>query len=108
MNVVARKFELLLPVKIATLPKTPGISYGGDLDVISLRSWRRFLVDYNPGFMVCGLKSPDPAGERAILSTFWDRFRQLKPNHELWSIVSKRGIDLSRCCPVALHGGVVS
>ena len=104
VEVVTRRFQLQLPVRITELIKSPGVRYPGGFHVIALQSWLEFLITYNVWHVMLGLYQPDDNRQRAILSLFWKKYRALKPNHQVWAIFDKYKIDTSRCCPVILHG----
>ena len=101
---VTEGLSLKLPLKLTTLKKSPGVRYSGAFKVIALRAWVEFLLTYNAWFMLCGLSKPDEPRERAILSKFWEMYRQLKPDHGIWQEVEKHQVDLSRCAPLLFHG----
>lgn len=104
INVLVRRYDLTLPVKISTLPKTPGARYHGDFSVISLKDWCTFLLQYNCWHVMCGLSRPDPTRERAILAKFWEKFKVLQPDHDVWGIFERQKVDASLCCPIVVHG----
>ena len=103
MDVVTRRYKLQLPVRISELKRSPGVRYMGSFNVISLRSWCEFLTSFNCWHVMVGLHQPDPPREQAILAKFWKNYRQVAPDHQLWQLVEKHSVDLSRCCPVMLH-----
>ena len=104
VNRVARKYQLLLPVKLSNLPKSPGIRFTGDFKAISLRDWCKFMIDHDCWHVMLGLHRPNPKRECDILSAFWQRFKALRPHHQLWEEFEKNNVDLSRCCPMVFHG----
>ena len=104
-RVIAKKYKLTLPIQMTELPKAPGMMYSGAIKVLSLKAWMQFIVDYNVWHMLCGLWKADAARERDILVEFWRRYRALKPHHAIWNLADQNKIDLSRCCPLMLHGG---
>ena len=104
VNRVAKRYRLLLPIKLTTLPKNLGIRFTGDFKAISLKDWCKFLIDYNCWHVTVGLRKPDPKRERDILAAFWDRYKQVYPRHEIWAEFDKNHVDLSRTCPMLLHG----
>ena len=104
VNRVAKRYRLLLPIKLTTLPKNLGIRFTGDFKAISLKDWCKFLIDYNCWHVMVGLRKPDPKRERDILAAFWDRYKQVYPRHEIWAEFDKNHVDLSRTCPMLLHG----
>ena len=103
-RVIAKKYKLTLPIQMTELPKAPGMMYSGAIKVLSLKAWMQFIVDYNVWHMLCGLWKADAARERDILVEFWRRYRALKPHHAIWNLADQNKIDLSRCCPLMLHG----
>ena len=100
-RLIAGKFKLALPIPLTPLPKTPGVVYPGQIKVLSLKHWMQFLIDKRLWHMVIGLKKSNPERERSILSEFWRRYKCLYPTHEIFSLLNH---DLSRCCPILLHG----
>ena len=104
VNVAARRYKVLLPIKLSALPKHPGLRYTGDFLGISLRDWCKFIVDYNCWHVLVGLKNPNAQRERDILSEFWRRFKVVCPEHEIWAEISRYNVDVSRCAPILLHG----
>ena len=104
VEVVTRRFQLQLPVKISELRKSPGVQYPGGFHAIALKDWCEFLVKFNVWHVMLGLHNPDGDRERAILTEFWRKYRVLKPRHQIWDVFAKNKTDISRCCPVLLHG----
>ena len=104
LNISMKKYNLSLPIQLTTINKSPGAKYEGEFCVISLRSWCQFFINFNLWHVLCGLSSPNERRERAILTEFWRRFKLWKPDHELWGVVERRGIDLSKTAPLVLHG----
>ena len=78
--------------------------YSGEIKVLAIMSWLRFLVDYNVWHLLCGLRKADPPRERCILLEFWQRFRKLRPTHEVFKLADSNRLDLSRCAPLMVHG----
>ena len=104
LKVTRDKFLLSVPIKLTKLAKPPGIRYTGDFQAISLRSWCEFLVKFNLWHILVGLMKPNAERECAILDEFWKRFREWRPNHQIWELAEAKGIDLSRCAPMIFHG----
>ena len=104
MDVVTRKFNLRLPVPITHLDKIPGMRYTGSFDAISLQDWCKFLINYNVWHVMCGLRKADRNRECMILSEFWKRYKVANPNSGLWAEFQQYNVDVSRCCPLVLHG----
>ena len=101
---LARRYNLQLPVPLSNLPKPPGIRYTGDFRAIALRDWCQFLVDCNMWHLLVGLKKPDARQERAILAEFWKRYKLLYPQHQIWDTFQRHGVDPACCAPMLLHG----
>eukprot|EP00435_Cladocopium_sp_Y103_P014993 s3001_g3.t1 len=104
MNVLTRRYQLCLPVKISAINKTPGVRYTGEFEVIKLRDWCKFHLEYNTWHVMVGLHKPHPEREQRILTEFWKRYRQFRPHHEIWQMIDEYKIDTSRLCPMVLHG----
>ena len=103
-HVIAKKFNLSLPLKTTTLMKAPGINYPGDLTVIRLKDWMTFIVRHNVIHMMVGLYNSDKDREGAILRKFWENYRVVQPNHMMWTLVDSGQLDTSRTIPLLLHG----
>ena len=103
-KVVAKDYKLSLPIDMTSLPKAPGTMYSGEIKVLAIMSWLRFLVDYNVWHLLRGLRKADPPRERSILLEFWKRFRKLRPTHEVFKLADSNRLDLSRCAPLMVHG----
>ena len=103
-GILTKKFCVGIPLSLTELRKSPGVRYSGDFVAIRLRSWIKFMVDFNCWHIFCGLLRPNEAREKAILVEFWRRQRLQEPNHELWSMADSGLIDLSLTAPLVLHG----
>lgn len=103
-QVVAKRYQLHLPVQITSLNKTPGVRYTGDFAAISLRHWLSFHLEYNTFHILTGLSKPDSCREQKILQEFWRRFQLLEPHHDVWNILREKDADTSRLVPILLHG----
>lgn len=101
---LCKRLKLALPVEMSTLQKAPGVRYAGEICVLKLESWIRFILDINAWHIFCGLQSADEARERAILTRFWRYYREYEPQHAMWALVDQQKIDLSRCAPLLFHG----
>lgn len=86
------------------LPKSADVTYTGELVVLKLESWMRFMAENNVWHALCGLHKPDAERERAILEAFWRNYRALHPTHKMWDLVDSGRLDVSRCAPLLLHG----
>ena len=103
-QVVAKKFNLALPIPMTNLPKVPGMMYTGEIKVLGLRDWLEYIVKYNIWHLMCGLWKADPVRERAILQEFWRRYRAWRPRHAVFELADQQKLDLSRCAPLMVHG----
>jgi len=101
---VSRQYKLQLPVPMRELQKSPGVRYMGTFHVIALEDWMQFIVDHNLFHILCGLNQPDHKRERAILREFWKLYRAANPNHQMWDMIDRHNIQLSRLAPMLLHG----
>ena len=101
---VAEQYQLQLPVRITQVEKSPGVRYMGTFHVVALQDWLKFICDHNAQHVLVGLNAPDPKRERAILREFWRLYRLSNPSHDIWSAISKFGIDTARLIPVLMHG----
>ena len=104
VEVLTRRYGLRIPIPLTSIPKTRGVRFQGDFTVLALRSWAQWIVDFNLWHVMCGLNAPDPRRERAILTEFWRRYKVAFPNHQLWELVQRKNIDISRVCPMIFHG----
>lgn len=103
-TVLSKKFCLSLPVELTSVPKSKGVTYGGDFQMIRLRSWMQFIVDFNCQHMLVGLVRPDEVREKAILKEWWKRFEQVEPEHPVFKDAAEGRLSLTETFPLLLHG----
>ena len=68
--------------------------------VLSMHSWCQYIFTHHPGILLGGHRRSNKAGWEMMLQTFWNRFRDIKPDHCVFSS-SK---PLARCIPFMTHG----
>ena len=96
-TLVGKKLKLALPIPLHTLGSSAD---GLNFPVLRLRDWAAYLLEHQLWHRLCGLVRRDEERERAILTHFWDMFKQLYPSHTIF----ERKLDFSRCCPCLFHG----
>ena len=106
-NLLTGKLGLSLPLSLHTLPgegPSDADNNSYDLLMIRLRDWAAYLLESNSWHILSGLKKPNPERERAIWTSWWDRYKSFDPTHEVFSLASSGKIDLSCCAAILLHG----
>lgn len=71
---------------------------------LQLQDWARFLLDRNCWHILSGLMNPNPDREKAIWCSFWARYRETNPNHEVFSLFD-RGILKPECTAAMTYHG---
>ena len=97
------KMKLSLPIPIHHVEGAV-TENGEQLPTLRLRDWCKFILDTNSWHHLCGLKAPDSAREQAIWSAFWEKYRALDPEHEIFKKAASGTLELSRCAAMLLHG----
>ena len=97
-RVLVNKFGLALKVRRSHLKSLPHIP------MLKIRDWYDFFLRNSCMHILHGLQQPHPVRERAILSAFWQRFRKLHPQHQVFEQASQGKIDLEHAVPLLLHG----
>lgn len=93
---LTKKFSLTLPIPLSQF------KIGGEMIAyIKMSSWAKFLLSQNLWHHLAGLSAPNMQKCQHSWVTFWERFRQVRPDHEIYS---RPGFDFSRCCCLLLHG----
>ena len=77
---------------------------GQRLTVLRLRDWLQFLVDKSCWHILTGLVRRDPGRERAILKTFWEKYRCTHEDHPIFSMAREGLVSLERTAPLLYHG----
>ena len=98
---MVNKYSLALPVKRSILEtEDPSVK----IPILKMEDWADFMLRNNCWHVLCGLVRPDPERERAILASFWSKFRQLNPDHDVFKLESAGRLLLHNTAPVVLHG----
>ncbi|CAE7458794.1 unnamed protein product [Symbiodinium sp. CCMP2592] len=66
------------------------------LTVLRLRDWLQFLVDKKCWHIVTGLVRRDAARERAILKSFWEKYRCTHEHHPIYEMERQGLLSLER------------
>ena len=100
-RVLANKFKLSLPIPLSPLGSEDHLK---GLPVLRLRDWANYLISTNKWHIVAGLRNPHGQREGDIFQCFWDHYRKLNPNHQIFSLADSGQLCLRRTCPLAFHG----
>lgn len=103
-RVLVKSFKLGIPIPLIQIPKRPGVKFTGEICMLRLKDWLKYLIKMNCWHILCGLVNPNPERERDLLTEFWRRYKLLYPGHQLWDIIEREKIDVSRLAPMLLHG----
>ena len=95
MHRVASQFGLTLPIPLSPLKLATGC-----IQWLKMSAWAAYLLHHNMWHLLCGLDAPDHHKCSEIWTCWWERYRQVDPNHDVF----KKGIDLSTTAAVLLHG----
>ena len=96
---VFKKFGQSIDVKISktTLPTKPNFPF------VEFSNWMRYLVEYDSLEYLVGVQNVEDMNK--ILTTFWQRFEILYPEHVIaHRAEGDRGFKRSMCIPVLYHG----
>ena len=100
-HIVFQKAGLASPVPISS------VNLGGEpafhkWPVLKFSDWLRYLIDTDRvGQQLCGVRSMNEVPSRLL--TFWRRFEQLHPQHQVFEQARQSLIDLSKAVPVFSH-----
>ena len=94
---LSAKLSLALPLEIRMIP----VTLQEEIPVLPLSTWARFFMKKNLWFTLSGLDAPDPLRSQAQWSLFWQRYKSVHPQHEVFS---KTPEQLANTCAVLLHG----
>ena len=94
------RYRMRLPLNLISI--NPGS--GDSLQGLDLREWARFLLRRNCWHLLCGLRQPDRTREKAIWSSFWERFKEAQPDHEVFEMARAGKIKLANCAAIVYHG----
>ena len=106
-QLLAGKLGLALPIPLTTIcgPQTSKTEAKTcEFPILRLRDWAAFLLKSNCWHVLAGLLRPDAKREQAIWASWWERFRQVEPDHEIFTLAAQGTVDLSRCAAILLHG----
>ena len=93
---LTKKFKLTVPIPLTSLTV-------GKLEVpyLPMSAWASFLMEHNLFHHLTGLKSPDHDRCCQIWSEFWNRYRAVCPDHDVFK---RSDINLGRTIGLLLHG----
>ena len=74
------------------------------LERFSLQDWARLILTTNSWHHLSGLIRPNPEREMAIWTSFWQRYKQVDGEHEIFKLAESGQVDLSRAAAILLHG----
>ena len=74
------------------------------LERFSLQDWARLILTTNSWHHLSGLIRPNPEREMAIWTSFWQRYKQVDDEHEIFKVAESGQVDLSRAAAILLHG----
>lgn len=100
-RVLVNKLGLALDVKISYLPlekDRPIVPH------LRLRDWAQWIVDKNLWFMLSGLTAPDESRSATQWKKFWDAFRDMNPNHSVFTRADRGDLDLRYTAGILIHG----
>ena len=101
-----------LPVTVTKVPTPIRVFMKGkprvvisNFPVIFLSSWARQVFEgYGGKAFLGGNSLEEESSWRPMLQTFWERFRHLRPDLDIYQKAEHEGWDLSACLPWAHHG----
>ena len=70
--------------------------------ILKMSDWTSTLLRECPGALLCGFEVEEHKQWGAIFQTFWERFYQSQPEHELFMCSQPKPWD--RCVPYYVHG----
>lgn len=91
-----RKYGLRLEVPITY------VDVGFKFPILKPSSFLKFIDKTRNWDKICGVS--DLCVAEAMFKTFWDRYEQIYPNFEIYQRARNGLLDVSRCCPVYIHG----
>ena len=87
---LANRFRLSVNIPISTMKVGEVL-----MPYLKMSHWAQFLISQGLWHHLAGLKQRDPERTAAIWRTFWDRYRCINPNHEIYK---RTGLDLGSVC----------
>ena len=93
--------DLHLDVRISYV-QVSGCSKKQGYPVLAATDWVKCIDRF--GFWSTFFGIDDFTEGTRVLTDFWNKYRVLYPNFEMFKIAADRNIPLSRVCPVYIHG----
>ena len=96
-----------LPVEISVILTPVRVLCGkpkvtkANFPVLYLSSWAAQLFRLGGKLLLGGFSLDDEAGYRSMFSEFWQRFRYVRPDLDIYS---ESNVDFSMCIPIGMHG----
>ena len=90
------KYSLSIPIPLVQVPIGEEV-----VPVLQMSDWGKWLLEQNLWHRLCGLSEPNLDLCDKIWGSFWNKYQQLNPSHELFQ---RTDISLNRCCGLLLHG----
>ncbi|CAE7295740.1 unnamed protein product [Symbiodinium sp. CCMP2592] len=94
---LARDVGLALPVQTSHLT----LSFDS-VPALLPSAWLKFILANNLFFSLSGLTEPDHQRSAGQWGCFWERYKALFPNHDIFA--TKSAEQLTRTCALVLHG----
>ena len=82
-RVLVKRFQLSLDIEKSHLENEPGIP------ILRMQSWFDFFLKNSCLHILHGLRQRHDVREKAIMAAFWRNFREVCPNHEIFSTRSR-------------------
>ena len=96
-RLLVTKYRLSLPVERSVL----GTS---NIPILTMTSWLNFMLRNNCWHVLCGLVNPNKVREADILKNFWQKYRKVCPQHDVFKMAAAGDLKLERTAPILLHG----
>lgn len=96
-----KKLGLALPIPLSRLDTD---DQTWSIPRLKLTDWLQLIVDRSLWHIMVGLRTRNRRREECILLEFWKHYRQLHPTHEIFQKSDSGEIQLSRTCPIVVHG----
>ena len=90
-RLLSNKLQLAVPIPL---------NWATSFPTLRLRDWFGWLLSRNLLCLLVGLLQPDERRERLILRAFWDSYKQVAPNHEVFTM----NLPLDKTIPMVFHG----
>ena len=100
-NLLVKKMKLGLPIPLTPLGTENAAK---KIPVLRLRDWCTYLLNSHNWHLLVGLRKPDRRREEKIFECFWNRYRKLYPNHQVFRLAAAGKLCLGRTAPIAIHG----